>query len=112
MSWREGLYVYNFLNMLQICVCLYDMTDSPTDMIINLEDENVYFNGSFRCRNQLDCSRECFKQSHDTTFYYALFKKDEKLCVCASNLDWRKISETSSGTNEIIRIQLRQGKVK
>ena len=88
------------------------MTDSPTDMIINLEDENLYFSGSFSCRSQLDCTRECFKQSHHTTFYYALFKRDEKLCVCSSNFDWSEIAETASGTNEIVRIQLRQGSVK
>ena len=87
------------------------MTASPTDMIINVEDDNIYFSGSFSCRDQLDCARECFKQRQHTTFYYALFKRVEKLCVCANNFDWRKIAETASGTNEVVRIGVREGRV-
>ena len=105
------VYAYSFLSILHICVCQYDMTASPTDMIINLEDETIYFSGSFSCRNQLDCAQECFKQSHYTTFYYALFKRVEKLCVCANNFDWRKIAETASGANEVVRIGVREGRV-
>ena len=111
MGVKDILYVYSFLSNLHICVCQYDMTASPSVMIINVEDEDLYFSGSFRCRSQLDCAQECFKQSHDTTFYYALFKRDEKLCVCAYNFDWRGIAETASGTNEIVRIGIREGKV-
>ena len=105
------LYFYSFLRILHICICQYDMTASPTDMIINLEDEHTYFSGSFSCRNQLDCAQECFKQSHDTTFYYALFKKDGQLCVCAYTFDWRKIAETASGTYGITRMSVREGRV-
>ena len=104
------LSVYSFLSILHMCVCQYAMTASPTNMIINVEDEDVYFSGSFSCRNQLDCAQECFKQSHDTTFYYALFKRADKLCVCANNFDWRKIAETASGTNEVVRIGVREGR--
>ena len=112
MDWNEAVYVYNFLSMFHICVCQYDMTASPSDMIINVADEDLYFSGSFSCRSQLDCAQECFKQSHDTTFYYALFKRDQKLCVCAHNFDWRGIAETASGTNEVVRIGVREGSVK
>ena len=87
------------------------MTASATDMIINVEDEDTYFSGSFSCRNQLDCAQECFKQSHNTTFYYALFKRDGQLCVCAYNFDWRRIAETASRTNGIVRIGVREGTV-
>ena len=89
---------------------MYGMTASPADMIINVEDEDIYFSGSFSCRNQLDCTRECLKQSHHTTFHYALFKRDGKLCVCAYDFDWTKIAETASGTNEIVRIGIREGR--
>ena len=87
------------------------MTAFPTGMVINVEDENLYFSGTFSCRSQLDCAQECFKPSHDTTFYYALFKRADQLCVCVNNFDWRKIAETASGTNEIVRIGIREGRV-
>ena len=109
-NWKDALCVYTFLTMLQICVTQYHMTDSPTVMTVNLEDDDSYFNGSFSCRSQLDCARECFKQTHHTPFYYSLFKRDEKLCVCSSHFHWSEIEV--SGTDEIVRIQLRQGSVK
>ena len=83
-------------------------TGFPHDvMYLSESDDNLYFNDTMLVHNQIQCCAQCLR-GYNQTYYYALYKHTDKLCVCQRDFDWRSISSTS-GVYEVKRIEIREG---
>ena len=82
---------------------------SNQSMRLSSTDHAEQFVDVFRVRNQIQCVQGCFTQSSGLQQYYALYKSEERLCVCKRDFNWRSFSLIASDEYEITRIEIREG---
>ena len=78
-------------------------------MRLSSTDHTEQFVDVFRVRNPIQCVQGCFTQSSGLQQYYALYKSEERVCVCKRDLDWRSFTLIASDEYEITRIEIREG---
>ena len=86
-----------------------DFVFSNQSMRLSSTDHAEQFVNVFRVRNQIQCVQGCFTQSSGLQQYYALYKSEERVCVCKRDFDWRSFSVIASDEYEFKRIEVREG---
>ena len=83
-----------------------------TDQMLNFSDDDYaeHFTNGVIVRNQIQCISKCFKDNSGSTLYYALYKLEERYCVCKRDFDWRALTLITDDTNAVKRIDIRPGK--
>ena len=112
-------YAYNMNTLLQILILIkvvstteifqVDFVYSNQSMRLSSTDHTEQFVDVFKVRNQIQCVQGCFTQSSGLQQYYALYKSEERVCVCKRDFDWRSFTLIASNEYEITRIEIREG---
>ena len=82
---------------------------SNQSMSLSSTDHAEQFVNVFKVRNQIQCVQGCFTQSSGLQQYYALYKSEQRVCVCKRDFNWRSFSLIASDEYEIKRIEIREG---
>ena len=106
------MFIAMFMTILYISpmiTCLDDNRPGFSHGLLHINESefNLFFSDAMVVLNQIQCCAECLKEN-DMTYYYALLKRSENLCVCKRDFDWRQISG-HSGVHEVKWIEIREG---
>ena len=101
------LMLMKFVSTTEIFQVYFSYSDQS--MRLSSTDHAEQFVDVFRVRNPIQCVQGCFTQSSGLQQYYALYKSEERVCVCKRDFDWRSFSLIASDEYEITRIEIRKG---